>query len=241
MRIATAVTLLLAAGCASAPNHPPPSPAPPGAFEVRSEGVRTPVIVDGVDNDPAWREAPETSVFLDGLAAAPRRCGVRAVVVGGTLDLLVRYEAPAGSGDADRPEEVLDVAFAIAGSLDPVPGNDGALDVWRWSRGPGDAVGRAQDMHSQGGECREDRGSRPTGDGVRSSSEDVAARGLLQDGWWTIEFARSLSTGFEDDIDLKGTRDVAFRITLAREGDRGALPAQSPVLRLVLPPPEESR
>jgi hypothetical protein len=45
------------------------------------------------------------------------------------------------------------------------------------------------------------------------SRADVKARGVWKDGWWTIELARALDTGFEDDIQLSGAKSFEFGVS----------------------------
>ncbi len=105
MRIALATALLLlAAGCASAPPRlPPPPPAPPGAPEVRAVRASTPPMIDGIANDAAWTEAPETEVEVQ--AIGHRKLGLRSVVHQGSLYLLLRWKDPREDGRkyADNP------------------------------------------------------------------------------------------------------------------------------------------
>lgn len=46
-----------------------------------------------------------------------------------------------------------------------------------------------------------------------SSRADVRARGIWQDGWWTIELARALDTGFEDDIQFSPSKRFEFGVS----------------------------
>jgi len=46
-----------------------------------------------------------------------------------------------------------------------------------------------------------------------SSRADVRARGIWQDGWWTIELARALDTGFEDDIQFSPSKSFEFGVS----------------------------
>ena len=66
------------------------------------------------------------------------------------------------------------------------------------------------------------------------SAAYVTARGAWADGWWTLECARSLSTGHPDDRDLDGLAEVPFALAIQdRSLDEDH--ASSKVLRLVLP------
>ena len=59
-----------------------------------------------------------------------------------------------------------------------------------------------------------------------ASRADVKARGVWKDGWWTIELARALDTGFDDDIQFTGIKGFQFGISryeiAGREADHQA-------------------
>jgi len=46
-----------------------------------------------------------------------------------------------------------------------------------------------------------------------ASRADVRARGIWKDGWWTIELARALDTGFEDDIQFSPSKSFEFGVS----------------------------
>ena len=49
---------------------------------------------------------------------------------------------------------------------------------------------------------------KPTG-----SRADVKARGVWQDGWWTIELGRALDTGYDDDIQFSSAKSFEFGVS----------------------------
>ena len=59
-----------------------------------------------------------------------------------------------------------------------------------------------------------------------ASRADVKARGVWKDGWWTIELARALDTGFDDDIQFAGSKGFQFGVSryeiAGREADHQA-------------------
>jgi hypothetical protein len=263
--------LLVAAGCASAPPpQPPPPPAPPGAPEVRAVRIRETILVDGVDNDAAWRECPETEVALEG--KGPATCRVKAAVYRGTIFFAVRWRDSTRTsggmlhtgpwfwyravGLGDR----VGLTFPIVGPIqvDPDPSIPRLLDFWEWGAGvdrtngrPGDYVlanPAASAGSRNGGSWR--CGLSLWGDDMLETSDprnfdDVQACGTWRDGEWAVEFARALTTGHAMDRDLSGLAEIPFLIEVGDFGDRhfpgpfGV--ALSPVLRLLLPPPEDPR
>jgi hypothetical protein len=250
MRTAIAAAFLLAAGCTSVIPQTPPPPAPADAPEVRAVRVRDPVVVDGVENDAGWRVAPESRILLEG-ASSPDSLRVKAAVSGETLNLLVllrteergrplELEGPAFEMKERAPgagDEVT-VEFPIAGAFDPASGVlvQGERDLWRWNSVVSDPTGHAEDLHGVAGDILGDASQFTRGDSVRESADDVLARGQWRDDVLTIEFARARSTGFNDDRDLGDLKEVPFRIRVRRGGS--AVERSSPVLRLLLPPPE---
>lgn len=73
------------------------------------------------------------------------------------------------------------------------------------------------------------RARRPAG-----SAGNVLARGTWRDGWWTLELARALSTGFPDDRDFAGLGEIDFALAfLDRAEDEDH--AVSGVVRLRFP------
>lgn len=254
MRPALAAALLLVAGCASVIRQPLPPPAPPGAPEIRALSVREPVFVNGVDNDSAWRESPETEIPMEG-RQGPGSCRVKAAVFRGTLNLLVRFEDPTDSkrrshGFMSGPGEVLrwrfgsgdgvTVEFPISGPFPPdrVHPDRDVRDIWRWDNWNSDPSGHAEDLCSRNGDVRQDDCVLAEGGLTSRSAEDTLARGQWREGWWTVEFARALSTGFADDRDFTGLAEIPFRLVVRDQGGGTPREADSPVLRLLLPPPE---
>jgi hypothetical protein len=258
MRVAALVAVLLLGGCAFVVGprraaQPPPPPAPPGSPEVRAIRARTMIVVDGLDTDAAWREAPETVVPLDG-DGGPRSCLLRAAVWEGTFFLLVRWEDPTESREPPGPlamprgvtpwtpwGDALRVDIPIEGRLiRALPdASAGTTDCWLWDAARTEPHGRALDglcwPSGYPASAKHDRGAAPSGPGrPGGSAADVRARGTWADGGWTVEFARSLSTGNPDDRDLAGLAEVPMAVFAVR-ADSGW--GDSPVLRLLLPPP----
>jgi hypothetical protein len=129
---------------------------------VRAVRVRETILVDGVDNDPGWRECPETEVALTG-DKGPSSVFVKACVFRGTVFLLTRwrctktsmgYVVSIGGPGAGGGDE-LDVFLPISGPFDPsVEGSWGTStrldvrsieDVWQWNAHWTDGCGYAND------------------------------------------------------------------------------------------------
>jgi hypothetical protein len=245
-RLAPALALLLAA-CAS--TNPPP-PAPPDAPIVRAIRVEDPVIVDGSDNDAAWERAPGTEVPLEDGAAASS-CIVKAAVHRGTLCLLLRWSDPtetrtgrllAGSWPASAYFPVGDsssVVFAVEGRLEPSLGmatngvvrGEAVWNAWTWDAAGTDREGRARDR-VLGRRAAEHRDPTPG-----PTAAVVAARGRWSDGTWTVEMARGLRATRDGTCTLEGLDETSFFVETV-DMETGDSRRTSPVLRLLLPPPE---
>jgi len=59
-----------------------------------------------------------------------------------------------------------------------------------------------------------------------SSRADVKAKGVWQDGFWTIEFARKLVTGNDDDVNFQ-TLDASYRFGVSRYEIAGRQPEKT--------------
>jgi hypothetical protein len=137
-------------------------------------------------------------------------------------------------------------------------------DVWFWEATRLDRTGHARDANEKpvpiGGDGprgagriledgqmlsmrhKEDAGKQVLSEGGPSgSASDVLARGQWHQGWWTLELARALSTGNDDDRDFTALDEIPFDLWVEERqtGYNGGLVTSS-VLRLLLPPdPEE--
>jgi len=224
---------LLAAGALSAQaGQPMAGLAPESPADADGEGAvaavialpiplaSRPPLVDGRSLDEAWQGQPWTSV---GGQLWAKACRDRT-----RLFLLVRFPAAEErrrhrpwrwdataqhylSGDAE--EQALTVLWR---------GADGTADAWVWRADRTDAAGHADDGWFRPGDgFRPDAGSpcwesryvaefagaelprfypqEPTG-----SLADVRARGIWEEGHWTVELARALETGEADDLALPG-------------------------------------
>ena len=152
--------------------------------------------------------------------------------------------------------DLVEVALPIEGPFtgDPLAPASSEMDLWRWDA-MRDWSGHARDgcmtyTGTEAGqgtprspEVRDDqgtaasRGTPPTG-----SAADVLARGRWVNGEWTVEMARALRTGHPGDRDLGGLAECPMAIHIVdRSKDSKGWPGRmrnSPVLCLLLPPPE---
>ncbi len=267
MRPRRLAACLLLAGCAAAaPRQPPPPPAPFGAPEVRAVRVRETLIVDGVDNDAGWRECPETEVPLEG--KGPPSCRVKAAVYRGTIFFLVRWMDSTRTGGGNKGTgpwwahracaigDHVGLTFPIVGPLldEPDPSIPRILDYWEWGAGLDKANGSTGDYvlanpagrfgSSNWGPWYADLSIGMDEFESPSSRHDVQGCGRWKDGEWTVEIARALSTGHADDRDFTGLAEIPFRMEIEDKGNghaQGSMDhGHSPVLRLLLPPPEDA-
>jgi hypothetical protein len=267
MRRALAALLLLA-GCASTPPQPPPPPAPPGAPEVRAVRIRETIVVDGADGDPGWVDAPESEIPLDGrpadrcLVKAAVYRGTLFLRIRWKDPTETRerssslFSGPWEAHRAARMGDLVGLTFPITGPFPeaPDPWVPCTMDRWEWDSGIRESDGLALDAilsnSTDGFEGRDWAQYSPKlwmhmddGTITRSGSiANVSARGLWKEGAWTVEFARALDTRHPDDRQFTGLTETPFQIEirdLAAGSAAGATDAgKSPVLRLVLPPPE---
>jgi hypothetical protein len=198
-------------------------------------------MVDGVANDAAWAEVPETEVqYRD--PGGPDSYRMKAVVHGRTLYLLIGWKDPTETReDADAIEtgpyspwgflftgDHADLAFPIDGPFpgDPVAPAASTRDIWRWDARLSDPSGHARDgtvrwTREPGPDGRwfsptpeDDEGRFADGQPPTGSIADVLARGRWRDGAWTLELARALSTGHADDRDLSGLEECPFTLAI---------------------------
>jgi len=222
-------------------------------------------MVDGASNDPAWLEAQETEVRFG--KSGDLRLSLKCAVHEGSLYLLVAWPDPAetprevqagtgppylfrerGMRDAVIVNFPLSGPFAVDGDVPP----DTTVDFWRWSPGEGAQTDLVEDgvLSLRGwGTVREGwypglllmGRLAPDPNGGDRNGGDVLAQGRWKDGAWTVEFARALSTGHADDRDLDGLAEIPMRVVVSDRGDAGAFGphgfSDTPVLRLLLPPP----
>ncbi len=143
---------LLAAACASAP------PADPDVLIARR--VPAAPVLDGRDDDAAWRDAPEMVVPLEG-ASAPSDVRLRAIVHGSRVYVLARWQdstedrlhkmrvpkAGGGFENGREREDVFAIGFPISGEFtgDMLSPLECVWDVWQWKSARTDAAGFAMD------------------------------------------------------------------------------------------------
>jgi hypothetical protein len=187
-----------------------------------------PPLVDGHGLDEAWQSQPWT---LLGESLRAKAC-----TDGARIFLLVRFPA-AEERRRHRPwrwdataqqylsgndeEQALTVLWAAEG---------GGADIWIWRSDRTDASGHADDgwfmpgagfLPDAGTPCWESRyvaefagaelprfyPREPTG-----SLADVRARGVWEEGHWTVELTRTLATGQADDVALSGPGVIRLQL-----------------------------
>lgn len=151
MNVTIVLAPVLLAGCASVAVH--------DTNVLDARVVSQAPVLDGRDDDEAWRGAREIVVPLEG--AGPKVVHLRAVVHGDVLHLLARW--PDATGDVEHKvwtampggkmvpglerEDVFAVSFPISGEftgdmLSPV---ECVWDVWHWKSARTDPAGYAMD------------------------------------------------------------------------------------------------
>ena len=107
---------------------------------------------------------------------------------------------------------------------------DGSILYMTRTEDAGSSATKTLEAPASGERAPQYRAVIPTG-----SAGDVLARGRWQDGWWTVELARALSTGEGDDRDFSARGRIPFALAIL---DRAENEAQSlsTVLVLEIPP-----
>jgi hypothetical protein len=197
--------------------------------------VLRPPLVDGRGLDEAWSTQPWT------LLAEPRlgdgqRLAVKGCTDGVKIFLLIRFPAST-ERRRHRPWRWDPITQQYLSSAEEEQaltvlwlGDAGQSDAWIWRSDRTDAAGHADDAWASPAEgLRPDRGTpcwesryvanfagaelprfyprEPTG-----SLADVRARGVWEDGAWTVELARPLETGWPDDLPLRLGETVAAHV-----------------------------
>ena len=201
---------------------------------VFSEKIQSPPLIDGNPGDPCWKSIPFQY-------SSGKKLNVKVCHDSENVYILLAFPAPSERRHQNRwiwnndlnsylpgAEEEECLYVFISGTLpSEKPG-----DLWIWRAGRTDPSGFAEDLYFYGkdkniiikydsgticwysryfGKFAGERLPRFFQRAPAGSAADVRARGKWSGGKWTIEFARKLKTGNNDDLDIDLKKGILIR------------------------------
>jgi len=208
--------------------------------------VTEPPVIDGLAGDPAWENAQEI-ITLDKSSKLP--ITIKAVYTDTEFFVQVSFPDKDESRTHkswiwNKGREIYTVGhdrediiiFKWNMDSDPVDlsivaDNPHHADIWYWKACRTDATGYADDKSHLLSQTEEQDSTKIISKSGKTMylfrKSDVKAKGVWENGTWTIEFRRNFITGHQDDVQFTTARKYLFGVSRYEIAGRNANKALS--------------